>query len=180
MLPAFIAAKPHLQPFSKHARRNSSKASICMCSERHVRVDKPTTYKDGAYGRACIAYLRASLRPLVGWQSPRKGYDGLVEECRMLMVRTNSFEQRKQITEMLQRIFLAPIGPKLFRTFFAHNPQLNANLTSVYFQWLVGPATRKDPEEGGAGVHIEKCRFLEESGCKGLSVTTFPISHSRV
>ena len=40
----------------------------------------------------------------------------------------------------------------------------------MVFSWLVGPCETNRPPEGGFGVKIEKCRFLEASSCKGLCV----------
>lgn len=135
-----------------------------------VRVEKSSGHKDTLYGKAFISIFRRTMRPYIGWQSKREGYDGLVEECRMLLARKGPEEQAKVVEQLLNKIFLVPHGPKLFRRFFAHRPQMNAALTPVVFEWLVGPSKVNAPEDGGAGVLIEKCRFLEESGCKGLCV----------
>ena len=88
----------------------------------------------------------------------------------MLLARKGPEEQGKVVEQLLNKIFVMPHGPKLFRKFFSRNPKLNAAITPIFFEWLVGPSAVNDPGDGGAGVLIEKCRFLEESGCKGLYV----------
>lgn len=113
--------------------------------------------------------FRRAMRPTVGWQSPRRGYAGFVEECRMLLARVGPAEQQAAVRRTLDTLFGAPVGTALFRRYFAQAP-LNAAITPVFFSWLVGPCATNRPPEGGYGVRIEKCRFLEESGCKGLCV----------
>lgn len=127
------------------------------------------TRTDGPFAAASIAMFRAVMRPSVGWTSPRQGYAGLVEECRMLLARKGPAEQRAVVMGVLERMFFAPVGVRVFRERFAH-ASLNAAVTPLAFSWLVGKSRVNVPEEGGKGVFIEKCRFLEESGCKGLCV----------
>ena len=74
------------------------------------------------------------------------------------------------------RIFMAGIVPKLgtdldgkqFGPWF-YAPWLTTLVTPVFFGFLVGPSKpnrRSDGERGG--LVVEKCKFLQESGCKGL------------
>mmetsp|Transcript_31952 Transcript_31952/g.77246 ORF Transcript_31952/g.77246 Transcript_31952/m.77246 type:complete len:478 (+) Transcript_31952:213-1646(+) len=75
------------------------------------------------------------------------------------------------------RIFMAGIVPKVTGTdydgrqigpwFYA--PWLTSIVTPTFFGFLVGPSRpnrRSDGERGG--LVVEKCKFLQESGCKGL------------
>lgn len=110
------------------------------------------------------------MQPHIGWKSRRSGYDGLVEECRMLLARKGPQQQQQVVRHTLDTLFQAPHGPTLFRQFFSRSPRLNAYITPIFFKWLVGECYTNSPEEGGFGVYIEKCRFLEESACKGLCV----------
>jgi hypothetical protein len=127
---------------------------------------------DGPFGRAAIAVFRRVMAPHVGWTSPRPGYGGMVDECRMLLAKKTPDQQRQIVLAVLGTLFVAPRGPALFRKYFADKPAANARITPGFFSWLVGPSTTNDsPEAGGTlgtGVLIEKCRFLDESGCKGL------------
>ena len=65
-----------------------------------------------------------------------------------------------------------PLLPPVYRTFMAPYfwaPFLTALFTPPFFKFLVGP-NRVDLREDGAlgGVYVERCRFLEETDCKGL------------
>lgn len=128
----------------------------------------PTT--DGPYDRFMIWGLRALLRMQTGNTSPLPGYSGLVDECRLLLATKGAEEQRNLVERLLSAAVMPPIGVFLFRKFFKDNPKFNADLTPLVFTWLVGKAERKNIPEGGEGVFIEKCRFLEEARCKGLYV----------
>lgn len=87
----------------------------------------------------------------------------------MLMARVGPAGQQRVVRRTLDMLFFAPHGPAAFTKYFV-NPRLNSMVTPAFFQWLVGPCESNRPPEGGWGVKIEKCRFLDESGCKGLCV----------
>jgi hypothetical protein len=65
-------------------------------------------------------------------------------------------------------IFVYPIlGTQLGPWFYA--PALTSYVTPLFLSFLVGPSSpnlRKDGRSGG--MVVEKCKFLQESGCKGL------------
>lgn len=147
-------------------------ASVCMQTAPlpDVSVDAESAYNDGPFAKAGIEIFRRLMRPDIGWQSPRSGYDGLIEECRMLMARKGPEEQHRVVAKSLNAMFVSPHGPQFFRKHFSDKPEMNAKITPLVFSWLVGPCETNRPEEGGYGVLIEKCRFLEESGCKGMCV----------
>ena len=75
------------------------------------------------------------------------------------------------------RIFMSGIVPsnvgtpwdgKQFGPWF-YAPYLTSVVTPTFFAFLVGPShpnRRSDGERGG--LLVEKCKFLQESGCKGL------------
>jgi hypothetical protein len=89
----------------------------------------------------------------------------------MLLASKTPDEQRQVVLAVLGTLFVAPNGTALFRRFFADKPEVNARITPAFFRWLVGPSATNDAPESnrrGTGVLIEKCRFLDESGCKGL------------
>lgn len=61
---------------------------------------------------------------------------------------------------------LAP-GTQLGPWFYA--PALTSFVTPTFFGFLVGPSTINRREDGSlGGLVVEKCKFLQESGCKGL------------
>eukprot|EP01083_Nonionella_stella_P060171 157271_1 len=58
-------------------------------------------------------------------------------------------------------------GKQIGPWFYA--PWLTTIVTPTFFGFLVGPSRpnrRKDGERGG--LVVEKCKFLQESGCKGI------------
>lgn len=113
------------------------------------------------------------MRPHLSSPAPTRGYAGLVDDCRRLLSNNSPSRQREIVLGVLSTLFASPRGPALFREKFASKPALNAAITPLFFRWLVGPAETNTSPEGGvenAGVLIEKCRFLEESGCRGLCV----------
>lgn len=152
-------------PFCIAKRQNSARNET-----PDVSVEKSSDIDDGPLGRFAIATFRRVMQPEIGWKSRRDGYDGFVEECRMLLARATPEEQQRVVFRTLNTLFQAPYGPETFRRFFANMPWLNSQITPLFFKWLVGPCYANLPEDGGYGVYIEKCRFLDESGCKGLCV----------
>lgn len=155
-----------------HVQRTPKRRSVSMTAEPDVSVDKPSEINDGPFGQFAIQLFRRIMVKEIGWSSRRPGYDGFVEENRMLLAKAPVEEQQRVVFHTLNTLFQAPYGPSAFRRFFADKPQLNALITPIFFQWLVGPCTTNVPDDYPKlhGVHIEKCRFLHESGCKGLCV----------
>ena len=74
------------------------------------------------------------------------------------------------------RIFMSGIVPKLGTEYdgkqigpWFYAPWLTSIVTPTFFGFLVGPSKpnrRSDGQRGG--LIVEKCKFLQESGCKGL------------
>lgn len=170
---AFLSA-PALSITSRRRLSNRCVVRATTSPPKKVRpdvtVDAPSEYNDGPFAQFCISTFRRIMRPHIGWQSPRSGYDGLVEECRMLLVKKGAKEQQEVVFHTLNTLFQAPQGSQAFRKYFSDKAQLNSMITPIFFKWLVGECYNNKPEEGGYGVYIEKCRFLEQSGCKGLCV----------
>lgn len=90
-------------------------------------------------------------------------------------------EQQKMVQDTL-RDLMGPIVP-IFRLFMSgiipgkniqigplfYAPYFTTVVTPLFFQFLVGPSkpnSRKDGQPGG--LLVEKCKFLQESNCKGL------------
>ncbi|CAN8067309.1 unnamed protein product [Agarophyton chilense] len=166
----FITTPTFFSYRDRCAKRYISVAKASHVPPPDVNVDQPTRVRDNPFGQFCISTFRSVMQPQIGWKSRRHGYDGLIEECRMLLARKGPQEQQRVVRNTLDTLFQAPHGPAVFRKYFSGKPGLNAKVTPVLFQWLVGDCYANRPEEGGYGVYIEKCRFLEESGCKGLCV----------
>jgi hypothetical protein len=124
-----------------------------------------------------------------GVSSPKKGIDGLLDQGRTFMLQPGQTAeaQHKMVSDTLgglmtpvlppfYRIFMSGIVPKLGTDFdgkqigpWFYAPWLTTIVTPTFFGFLVGPSRpnrRKDGERGG--LVVEKCKFLQESGCKGL------------
>jgi beta-carotene isomerase len=125
-----------------------------------------------------------------GVVSAKPGIEGLLEQGRFFMLKPGQTPeaQHKMVKETLgglmtpylppfYRIFMSGIipelgiegldGKQLGPWFYA--PWLTALVTPPFFAFLVGPSRpnrRKDGSPGG--LLVEKCKFLQESGCKGL------------
>jgi Beta-carotene isomerase D27-like, C-terminal len=124
-----------------------------------------------------------------GITSDKPGIDGLLEQGRAYMLQPGQTDEAQHtmvrdtlaglMTPVLPpfyRIFMAGIVPKLgtdldgkqFGPWF-YAPFLTSFVTPTFFGFLVGPSypnRRKDGQFGG--LVVEKCKFLQESGCKGL------------
>ena len=126
-----------------------------------------------------------------GVTSDKPGIEGLLEQGRNYMLQPNQTAEAQHtmvkntlgglMTPVLPpfyRIFMSGIIPKLGINenidgkqigpwFYA--PWLTTIVTPTFFGFLVGPSRpnrRKDGERGG--LVVEKCKFLQESNCKGL------------
>lgn len=124
-----------------------------------------------------------------GVQSDKPGIDGLLEQGRTYMLQQGQTPeaQHKMVSDTLgglmtpvlppfYRIFMSGIVPKLGTDFdgkqigpWFYAPFLTSFVTPTFFGFLVGPSypnRRRDGQPGG--LVVEKCKFLQESGCKGL------------
>jgi len=124
-----------------------------------------------------------------GVSSPKEGIDGLLDQARTFMLQPGQTAeaQHKMTRDSLgglmtpvlppfYRIFMSGIVPKLGTEFdgkqigpWFYAPWLTSVVTPPFFGFLVGPSRpnrRKDGERGG--LVVEKCKFLQESGCKGM------------
>jgi hypothetical protein len=138
--------------------------------------------------------LLAIFRSLVekntnGVTSDKKGILGLVEQARTFMLQPGQTAeaQHKMVSDTLAglmtpvlppfyRIFMSGIGPNIGTKWdgkqigpWFYAPWLTTIVTPIFFGFLVGPSypnRRKDGHLGG--LVVEKCKFLQESGCKGI------------
>uniref|UniRef100_A0A7S3P4L4 Beta-carotene isomerase D27-like C-terminal domain-containing protein n=1 Tax=Amphora coffeiformis TaxID=265554 RepID=A0A7S3P4L4_9STRA len=124
-----------------------------------------------------------------GVTSEKAGIQGLCEQGRTFMLQPNQTPeaQHKMVYDTLgdlmtpvlppfYRIFMSGIVPKLGTSIdgkqlgpWFYAPFLTSFVTPTFFAFLVGPSRpnrRKDGQLGG--LVVEKCQFLQESGCKGL------------
>jgi hypothetical protein len=147
-------------------------------------------YQDSPLDQLLLSIFRKLVvKNTGGISSEKPGIDGLLEQGRSFMLQPGQTPeaQHKMVRDTLAglmtpflppfyRIFMSGIVPKLgtdldgkqFGPWF-YAPFLTSFVTPTFFGFLVGPSypnRRKDGQLGG--LVVEKCKFLQESGCKGL------------
>ncbi|OVA14771.1 protein of unknown function DUF4033 [Macleaya cordata] len=103
-------------------------------------------------------------------------YESFVDVSKRVMQGRSRKQQQEVVREVLLSM-LPPGAPEQFRKLFPPTKwaaEFNAALTVPFFHWLVGPSEVVEVEVNGekqrSGVHIKKCRYLENSGCVGMCV----------
>eukprot|EP00850_Spirogloea_muscicola_P010626 SM000063S20016 [mRNA] locus=s63:293225:294317:+ [translate_table: standard] len=93
----------------------------------------------------------------------------MVEVSHALMRGRDAAAQQAAVLQGFPRV------PGWFRRLFPYSDwgaEANAAITPRFFSWLVGPCHVVEADVGGrklmSAVHIEKCRYLETSGCTGM------------
>ncbi len=140
-----------------------------------------TIYRDNVVDRAFIWLFSRKMANALGKETARKGYDGFVDLSKQIMAGRNARQQQETVAVVLQSLVPAPVL-YVIRTVFSPTKlvcELNAWFATVLFEWLVGPcevAEVEVPTKSGetrrqkSGVHIKKCRYLENSQCAGMCV----------
>lgn len=117
----------------------------------------------------------------VGKPKVQDGYAGFVDLSLQIMQGRSAQEQQALVAVVLQSLVPAQVL-WLIRKLCSPTRlvcELNAWFATVLFEWLVGPCQVAEVEivdQNGlihrqkSGVHIEKCRYLEQSHCVGLCV----------
>ena len=151
---------------------------VCRASSNGQK----TVYRDSWADIAFIAMCRKAYGALAGWQSPRgwiegkETFAGMVEVSRALMKGRSAEQQRDAVIAGFPKV------PAWFRKVFPYSKwgaEVNAFITPAFFTWLVGPMKTIEVEisksDGQSviqksGVQIERCRYLEQSGCAAMCV----------
>jgi hypothetical protein len=148
------------------------------------------TYKENLLDIVLLAIFRnLVVKNTNGVTSDKKGIEGLLEQGRNFMLQPGQTAeaQHKMVSDTLAGL-MTPVLPPFYRIFMSgivpnigtkwdgkqigpwfYAPWLTTIVTPVFFGFLVGPSypnRRKDGHLGG--LVVEKCKFLQESGCKGL------------
>jgi hypothetical protein len=158
-------------------RRASQLRACCEPSGRAAPikgVGEPV--RDGPYNAVMISLFRLALGTAIGYQaqSPLWRYEGLVDISQRLHRSGASQEARiARVAEVFNR-FHPPQQPQLLQNNRLSMDTL-ALLTERLFPFLVGPCkaepwVRDDGTVWNSKVAIERCRFLEASGCKSMCV----------
>jgi len=147
-------------------------------------------YQDNLLDKLLLKIFRDLVTENTGGvTSPKAGIQGLVEQGRTFLLKPGQTPeaQHKMVRDTLGGI-MTPVLPPFYRIFMSgivpiekedgtktqlgpwfYAPFLTSVVTPTFFGFLVGPSypnRRKDGQLGG--LVVEKCKFLQESGCKGL------------
>ncbi|WP_017325426.1 DUF4033 domain-containing protein [Synechococcus sp. PCC 7336] len=146
-----------------------------------VHSDRKTDYDDSPFDQLLIWLLSRRMAETIGRETHLDGYDGFVDLSQKIVQGRNANEQ-KQVVMGVLRSLVPEVALQAIRTFFSPTQlvcELNAWSATLLFEWLVGPCEVKEVEIAAAdgsvrrqksGVHIKKCRYLEQSQCVGMCV----------
>lgn len=153
-----------------------------MTPSSHLpRPDDRTVYRDNRFDRLFIWLFSRKMARVVGQISVRPGYEGFVDLSERIMAGRPPQEQQTLVAMVLRSLVPGPVLI-LIRRLFAPGQrvcELNAWFATQLFEWLVGPCEVREvevPDSQGqlrrqySGVHIEKCRYLEATGCVAMCV----------
>ncbi|NJR68518.1 MAG: DUF4033 domain-containing protein [Synechococcales cyanobacterium CRU_2_2] len=140
-----------------------------------------TIYHDSWLDRQFIGLFSRKMAQAAGVTTPLSGYAGFVALSMELARGRTAQEQRSLVGLVLRSLVPAPITWAI-RTGFPPTRwvcEANAWFASKLFVWLIGPCDWVEAEITTAtgathvqrsGVHIQKCRYLEEAGCVGTCI----------
>lgn len=161
------------------------RCSIAEPSGEPASLGQKTKYNDGLFAKAFMGLFARKMEkfaasPKAGTE-PKKGvfdydYESFVQVSKRVMQGRSRLQQQQVVRQVLLSM-LPPGAPAQFRKLFPPTKwaaEFNAALTVPFFYWLVGPSEVVEVEINGvkqkSGVHIKKCRYLENSGCVGMCV----------
>ncbi|XP_061368429.1 beta-carotene isomerase D27, chloroplastic isoform X2 [Gastrolobium bilobum] len=184
-----VQVSPH-RPVSLLGQRACGIISIrCGIAEPSgvpAPLGQKTRYNDGIFEKAFMTLFARKMERFadpIGKDKEKKGwwdwgydYESFVDVSKRVMQRRSRIQQQQVVREVLLSM-LPPGAPAQFRKLFPPTKwaaEFNAALTVPFFHWLVGPSEVVEVEVNGvkqkSGVHIKKCRYLENSGCVGMCV----------
>ncbi|KAJ7547478.1 hypothetical protein O6H91_08G087800 [Diphasiastrum complanatum] len=161
------------------APKGGMRAVRCGLAEpsgKPAPMGQKTRYNDSLFDKAFMFLFARKMEAITGKSSTKEGYEGFVDVSRSVMQGRTPVEQQAIVRQVLLSM-LPPGAPKTFQKLFPptrSSAEINAAITVPFFQWLVGPCEQVEVEVNGlkqkSGVHISKCRYLENSGCVGMCV----------
>ncbi|XP_031262730.1 beta-carotene isomerase D27, chloroplastic-like [Pistacia vera] len=162
------------------------RCGIAEPSGEPAPMGQKTKYNDGFFEKAFMTLFARKMEKFAaplksGTEFKKKGwfdydYESFVDVSKRVMQGRSRMQQQEVVREVLLSM-LPPGAPAQFRKLFPPTKwaaEFNAALTVPFFHWLVGPSEVVEVEVNGekqkSGVHIKKCRYLENSGCVGMCV----------
>lgn len=149
-------------------------------------------YDDSILDKTLLKIFRKLVETNTGGVTSEKaGIEGLLEQGRTFMVQGASPEEQHQMVRDTLGGLMTPVLPPFYRIFMAgivpksellpeewrgkqlgpwfYAPWLTSVVTPTFFQFLVGPSHVNYRQDGNlGGLVVEKCKFLQQSNCKGL------------
>jgi hypothetical protein len=147
----------------------------------YVETGVKEGYDDNLFDQLFIRLFSRKMAIALGKGTTQSGYDGFVDLSEQIMQGRNAKEQQAIVAVVLKSLVPAPVLG-IIRTLFSPTQlvcELNAWFATILFEWLVGPCEVRtvevmgsdgQPREQRSSVYIEKCRYLEQSGCVGMCV----------
>lgn len=177
---------PHFDQCLVSPRRQMGRIVRCGIAEPSgvpAPLGQKTLYKDGFFEKAFMTLFARKMEKFAGTPKNKKSkgwleydYESFVEVSKKVTQGRSRVQQQEVVREVLLSM-LPPGAPVQFRKLFPQTKwaaEFNAALTVPFFHWLVGPSEVVEVEIDGvrqnSGVHIKKCRYLENSGCVGMCV----------
>ncbi|CAM9627123.1 unnamed protein product [Ectocarpus sp. 4 AP-2014] len=167
-------------------RADAAKPPLKVIRGRAGPTDATPTYDDTRpLDQILLGLFRSKLAEEVGGDGDAfdPGYDGLMD---MIKVLNEKFPSKRKTQEASRRVLKslfpswlpASFAVMFSKPFPAFSSRLNAWVTLVASQWLMGPSKLNDIEidDGtvgvGHGLLVERCRFLEAAGCASVCMNT--------
>ncbi len=138
-------------------------------------------HRDNLLDRLFIWLFSRKMANAIGLKTNSSTYTGFVDLSKQIMQGRTAKEQQAVVAKVLQSLVPAPVL-WVIRSVFSPTRLvcvLNAWFAAQMFEWLVGPCEVAEAEVEGtdgevrsqpSAVHIEKCRYLEDSQCVGMCV----------
>ncbi|XP_020205463.1 beta-carotene isomerase D27, chloroplastic [Cajanus cajan] len=157
------------------------RCGIAEPSGEPAPLGQKTRYNDGIFAKAFMTLFARKMEKFADPNGREKkgwlyDYESFVDVSKRVMQRRSRIQQQQVVREVLLSM-LPPGAPAQFKKLFPPTKwaaEFNAALTVPFFEWLVGPSEVVEVEVNGvkqkSGVHIKKCRYLENSGCVGMCV----------
>ncbi|XP_078443155.1 beta-carotene isomerase D27 isoform X3 [Wolffia australiana] len=166
-------------------RRSLCTRSTLICAAldrpRLGEVSEPN-YQPGAIDDLLLGFFRSKMVEEVGWDSPKPGYDGLMEVVNHLMAKGTKKDVEKSAVRVLRSLFpplLLDLYQLIITPIGGGKPaaMMLARATAILCQWLMGKCTVNavdlpDGSSSVSGVFVERCKYLEESKCVGVCIHT--------
>ncbi|MCO5610795.1 hypothetical protein L7F22_065036 [Adiantum nelumboides] len=151
-----------------------------------VKVKPPTrrnTYSPTPLDTIFLQLFRNKMAQEAGWDSPKLGYDGLIEISKYLFKKSKDRTEAEASSVRILRSLFPPLLLPLFKALIAPlfggkaAAVLTARVTQTTCQWLMGSCSINSVElQDGtlleSGVLVERCKYLEESKCAGICIHT--------